>query len=279
MMRLIAVVCTLFACLLPALAADKKAEEIIAQHLESIGTAEARAAVKSRAVKGTLRFKILAGGTGDTPGKWALVSDQGKSNFVIRFGDSHWSGERFVLNGDKTSFAAFTPSHLPSEVAVFVQSHDVVIKQGLLGGALSTDWALLNLDHSRVKLDSIGRKNIDGHELEGLEYLSKSNGEMTIKLYFDPETHRHVMTVYSVSRAAAIAHNDIANARQQSTRYTIEERFSDFQTENGITLPRHYDLQYGRQLQTGSVCLYDWDMTAEKVLNNPDIDPENFQLK
>lgn len=278
-MRYLLLACMLLASLSAAVASDQKAEQLVAQHLDSIGTAEARAAVKSRALKGTLHFKVLTGGTGDTPGKWALVSEQGKSNFVMRFGDSHWSGERFVLDGDKTSFAAFTGSHQPTEVAVFVKSHDVVIKQGLLGGALSTGWALLNLDHSRVKLDYIGRKNIDGRELEGLEYLSKSNGEMTIKLYFDPETHRHLMTVYSVSRAATIAHNDIANAHQQSIRYTIEERFSDFQTENGITLPHHYDLQYGRQLQNGSVLQYDWDMTAEKVLNNPDIDPENFQIK
>ena len=61
---------------------------------------------------------------------------------------------------------------------------------------------------------------------------------MTIRLYFDPETHHHVMTVYTESRAATIAQYCIQNAHQQGLHFSlVEERFSDFQTDNGITLP------------------------------------------
>ena len=48
---------------------------------------------------------------------------------------------------------------------------------------------------------------------------------------------------------------------------------------NGITLPRHYDLQYTQELQSGSTRVYDWDMTADKVLNNLELDSGNFQIK
>lgn len=87
------------------------------------------------------------------------------------------------------------------------------------------------------------------------------------------------MTVYSVVRAATIASNDIANARQQENRYTLEERFSDFQTDNGITLPRQYDLRFTQELQNGSTSGYDWIMTADKVINNPIIDLSNFEIR
>ena len=75
-------------------------------------------------------------------------------------------------------------------------------------------WALQNIDH-HVKLSSLGRKKIDGQELDAIDYLSKSDGNMTVKLYFDPETHHHVMTVYAVNRSANVAHTDIENAHQQ----------------------------------------------------------------
>lgn len=39
-------------------AADMKPEEIVARHLDSIGTAEVRASAKSRIVQGTSHYKI-----------------------------------------------------------------------------------------------------------------------------------------------------------------------------------------------------------------------------
>jgi hypothetical protein len=260
-------------------AADTKAEEIVAQHLDSLGTAEARAAVKSRAIEGTLRFKALVGGSGEIVGSWGRVSEQRKSNFVMRFGTGDWRGEQFVFNGDKTWFAAATASHRPSVLAKFVSSQDFIIKEGLLGGELSTGWALQNLNRDRVKLEYMGLKKIDGHELQGIEYYSKRNTDMTVKLYFDPETHRHVMTVFAVAISPNMSHLVTESVNQQEIRYTVEERFSDFQTDNGITLPRHYDLQYTQELQSGSTRVYDWDMTADKVLNNLDLDSGNFQIK
>ncbi len=263
-----------------AQATDKKPEEIVAKHLDSIGTSEARAAVRSRAVKGTLRFKILVGGAGESVGSWGRVSQQRKSNFVMRFGSGDWRGEQFIFDGDKTYFAAATASHLRSNFAQLVNGHDFIVKEGLLGGELSTAWALQNLDQGRVKLNSIGLKKVDGHELEGIEYLSKGTSDMIVKLYFDPETYRHVMTVYSVVTVpSGVRHGITTSAEQQQIRYTIEERFSDFQTDDGITLPRSYDLQYSEELQSGTTRVYDWDMIAVKIINNLDLDPANFQSK
>ena len=102
---------------------------------------------------------------------------------------------------------------------------------------------------------------------------------MIVKLYFDPETYRHAVTVYSVAISPNMSHRITDSVNQQEIRYTIEERFSDFQTDNGITLPRRYDLQYTEELQNGSTNVNEWDMTADKVINNLDLDPKNFQIK
>jgi hypothetical protein len=277
-MRYLVMVCLWMIALPPAIAADTKVDDLLSQHLASIGTAEARAAVKSLAVQGTLRFKIMIGGAGDTAGTWQRLSQDRKSKFVMKFGNDKWWGEQFVFDGDKTSFAMANLAHQWSSIGGFVAGQDSIVKEGLLGGVLGTAWALQNTDH-RIKLSSLGRKKVDGRELDAIDYLSKSNGNMTVKLYFDPETHRHVMTVYTVNRSANVAHTDIENARQQGLHFTLEERFSDFQTDNGLTLPRQYDLRFSQELQNGTTTVYDWAMTTEKVLQNPNIAPANFEVK
>jgi hypothetical protein len=278
-MRRLVFSCILITFLSGFAAAGEKPDEVIRKHLDSIGTADARAAVKSRAVQGSLKFKILGNGAGETSGVWQLLSEPNKTNIVLKFGGGDWWGERFVFDGEKTSFARATASHQYSAFGEFIRSHDFMLREGLMGGELSMNWALMNLDRLQAKLESAGVKKIDGRELEGVEYLSKRNGELSVKLYFDPATGQHVMTIYSVTRAATIGHNDIENARQQEIHYTIEERFSDFQASNGITLPHHYDLHYTAQLQNNSQKEYDWSMTVDKVLDNAAINPTNFQAQ
>jgi hypothetical protein len=258
-------------------AAQTTPEEIVAKHLESIGTAEARAGIRSRAVQGKLRFKILVGGGGEAVGSWGRVSEQRKSNFVMRFGNGNWRGEQFVFDGDRTSFAAATSTHDRSTLAQFVNSQDFIVKEGLLGGELSTAWALQNLDRGHVKLGYLGLKKVDGRELQCLEYVSKGTSDMSVKLYFDPETHRHLMTVYSVSQPN-FGGTITNSAHQREIRFTLVERFNDFQGDNGITLPRHYDLQFTEELQNGATRVYDWDMNVDKILSNLDLDPRNFLL-
>lgn len=267
------------AALSTAVAADTKAEDLVAQHLDSIGTAAARTAVTSLGIQGTLRFKILNGGAGESSGSWQRLSEGRKSKFVMKFGDNKWWGEQFVFDGNKASVAAANSTHQWSAIGAFIVGQDVVLKEGLLGGELGTDWALESLGEHHVKLENLGRKKVDGRELDGIEYLSKSNGSMIVKLYFEPETHHHVLTTYTIETAPHIANNEIENAKQQTIHYVLEERFSDFQTDNGLTLPHQYDLRFSEQLQNGNTIVYDWSMTAEKVLQNPIIPPANFQEK
>jgi hypothetical protein len=264
---------------LPASAADMKPEELVAKHLDSIGTAEARAAAKSRVVQGKLVFKILVGGGGTVEGSWGRVSEGSKSNFVMRFGTGTYRGEQFVYDENKTYIAADTGSQKRSRFGDFVHSQDYIVREGLVGGELSTGWALQTLDKNQAHLIYAGLKGIDGRQLCDLEYHSKKSSDMKINLYFDPETYRHVRTTYAMSFSANMGTNVTNSAQQQDVRYTIEERFADFKTQDGITLPSTYSIEYTQELQSGNTEVYHWDMTADKVVENVGLDPKNFDTK
>jgi hypothetical protein len=279
-------------------AADLKPEELVAHHLDSLGTAAARAAIKSRVVQGPARFKILVGGGNLVEGKGAVVSEERKLNIMMKF-STDYKGEQFISDGDKSYIAATTADHRRTTLGEFVKSQPLVLQEGLLGGALSTAWALLNLDRNRPRLSSGGLKKADGRQLLDLHYEPKKSSDMDIHLYFEPDTYRHVKTVYSITLAtgfggsvpsatdqvglttpsSAPGSDPTQSSKQREIRYTLEERFSDFETTDGLTLPAHYNIHFTQELQDGRTTVYEWDMTANEVSNNISLDPRNFLVK
>jgi hypothetical protein len=69
------------------------------------------------------------------------------------------------------------------------------------------------------------------------------------------------------------------SARREEARYRIEERFSNFQSTDGLTLPSHYDLRFSEELQGGFTKSVEWEVNATRVLNNVGLDPKNFQVR
>jgi hypothetical protein len=137
-----------------------------------------------------------------------------------------------------------------------------------------------------------GLKKLDGADFQAVSYQPKKNSDMEITLYFDPETFHHVRTVYTVSVHVGLgqssgpgevggnlaAGGDVSTARQQETRYRIEERFSSFEAADGLTLPTHYDLRFQEELQNGFTKTVEWDTTTTRVLSNVPVDARNFEI-
>jgi hypothetical protein len=132
--------------------AEMKAEDVVARHLDSIGTVEARSAAKTKLVQGTSRFKIPLTGGGEPQGTSALVSEGRKSAVLIKLANGDYRGEQFVTDGDKVYAAATASSHRRSSFGEFVHSQDQIVRDGLMGETLTTAWALLNLDANKPKL-------------------------------------------------------------------------------------------------------------------------------
>jgi len=278
---------TAISCLQSALlfAADLNPEDIVARHLDSIGTTKARAASKTRVVQGQAEFKIRVGGGGSgLPGTSGLVSDGRKSVLLVKLSNSDYRGEQFVTNGDKVRIASTTANHRRSSLGEFVYSQDQIVSEGLMGGTLTTAWALLNLDTNKPKLSYNGEKKIGGGEAYEIGYHSKKKDDLTIHLYFDKDTYRHVATTYSLTLASGLAPiaggSDITKSvMQKETRYTIEENFSDFKTAEGLTLPSKYVIHFTQELQNGTTQVYEWDIAADEFSNNVGLDPKNFEVK
>lgn len=254
------------------------AADLVARHLDSMGDTKARAGIQSRAAAGTARFHFMVGGGGMLDGKSQFVSQGGKFHFMMKFANGEYRGEQFIFDGNKIQVLATTPSLRRSELGGFLYSQDAVLREGFWGGVLSTAWPLLDLDKHKAKLTFDGIKKIDGQQMYELRYQPKKNTDLEIRLYFDPATFHHVRTVYTLNPGMQMA-SEVANARQQQTRYRLEERFSDFQTVDQITLPAHYDIRFTEELQSGRTDSFEWDILESSINNNISLDPRNFEVK
>jgi hypothetical protein len=288
----VAAVCTAFA------ANDLTADEVITRHLNSVGAADALHGEKSRVVEGTAAYKILVGGSGESQGKAVVVSESTKMQMMLKIDAQSYHGERFISTGKKSSVAGTYDDHTRSELGEFLRSEDAPLRDGLLGGVLTTAWPLLDKDNWNGRVKYQGIKKIDGRDLYALAYKPKKNADLEIMLYFEPETFHHVLTVYRASLHAGIgaavaeapvvdapksvgdlgSGSDVGSARQQQTRYRIEERFSDFKANDGLTLPSHYELRFTEELQSGFTKSVVWNVDTTRVLNNVTIDARNFDI-
>jgi hypothetical protein len=266
---------------LPLHAADAtlKAEELVSRHVEAIGSAEARAAAKNRVVQGTAVYRILVGGGGRAQGKTGLVSDDHKLRFMVKVPGVDYLGETFVYDGQEVRVAFSNSNKSRSPFASFISTYDAIIREGLFGGALSTGWALAHTDALKPNLIYEGLKKVDGRQLHRLRYQPRKHADIEIILYFEPETFRHVKTVYSISVGNNVGADILQSSKLRAQRSQLEERFSEFKTVDGLTLPTHWNLQFTRELPDGSTSLSEWDLKEDQITNNMGLDPHNFQLK
>ncbi|MBZ5548067.1 MAG: hypothetical protein LAO22_08950 [Acidobacteriia bacterium] len=256
-----------------------KAAELVARHLDAIGSADARSAAKTRVVQGSATYNVVVGGGGRIEGKTGLVSEGRKMRFLMRFPQADYRGENVAFNGDSVGVAFANSSQSRSPFASFLTSQDVIVRDGLLGGVLSTGWGLLSVADPNPKLTVEGVKKVDGRPAYQVHYEPHKHSEVQIMLYFDCETFRHVKTVYSTSIANNVGASIVETSKLLPERNTLEERFSEFKTVDGLTLPTHWNIQFTRELPNGSTTISEWDLKEDQITNNMGLDPRNFELK
>ncbi len=247
-----------------------KAEEVLAKHLDSIGKADARAAAKSRMATGATKLRIIAGGTGEMIGGATVLSDGNKLQIHLPFKYPTYVGEFYEFDGKRFSDSQINPQ-TRSRMGAFVSAQSKIMEEGLLGGTLTTAWALLDVAGRQAKLDYNGLKKVGGRSLHQVTYRMKKGGDVSIQLFFEPETFRHVMTVYQLSQRAAQGPSEVESARQQETRYRLEENFSEFTTVDGLTLPGRWKIQFTSEFMSQGVpqsSILEWDIVLQKFTNN-----------
>lgn len=255
-----------------------KAEDVVAKHLESIGTAEARAAIKNRVAVGTLVVSFQTPSVGQTPGRIVLASE-GEKNLVGMMFDNvpNYPHEKLGYDGKNVTVSYVRPG-ARSALGDFLQMHKSIIKQGLVGGALSTAWPLLDLAATKPKLESSGTKKVGERDAFALKYLPRGGSDLEVTLFFDVETFQHVRTEYKRTLAAQMGASVNDSARQRESRYRLVEDYSDFRKEGELTLPHRYKITLEITLPGGSYKAA-WDANLAQFGFNQEIDPKSFDVE
>ncbi len=252
------------------------AEEVVAKHLESIGTSEARAAVKSRVILGSVLAVSRIGGSGQAAGRAVLASEGNRSLMGMSFDIPQYPRENMGFDGKKLTVADLTPG-VRSTLGQFFMPHEMPFKEGLLEGTLSAAWPLLDMSSRNAKLKFDDSKKIDGREVYVLRYESKNDSGLKTRLYFDAETFRHVRTDYEQRIIQQMRTEPGVTQKQGDAITKLVEEFSDFKTENGLTLPNTYKLQLSIETLSRRV-LQDWTFTLSPFVFNKPLDPKQFDV-
>jgi len=268
----------LVAAALPAGAQKLKVEEVVAKHQESIGAAEARASIQNRLADGATEVVFRLGGMGALSGRGQILSEGRKLSMAFAFGTSEYPGEQVVCNGDKVDVGQFRPGQR-SSLSAFLFSYDVIAKEGLLGGVISTAWPLLDKEIRQAKLQYSGLKKIEGKQLHEVRYRAKKGQpELQVSLYFDSETFRHVRTQYRLIRPAGMASDPTLSSAQVDTVYTLTEVFDKFAEVDGLMLPQWTRLDLTIDAQNATV-MTRWSFTVTSIAHNQQIDPKSFTIR
>jgi len=276
------IVKSLIACLVVLLgttaAFSQKAsvEEVVSGHLASIGAPEARAAIKSRIFQGSVVATIRIGGSGTSKGG-AVMSSQGRMSLLgIIFGLQQYTNEKAAYNGRKLSLGELSPG-VRTNLGGFFLTHDVIFKEGLIGGALSSAWPFLDLESRNPKLRYAGTKKVNDRQAHVLAYEPKNGSNLEIRIYFDAENFRHLRTEYTQEFPPPPVVNPQAAARQKESRLKFTEDFSDFKVERGLSLPHTYKMQLTFDTPNNPL-LQDWVLSLTQFNFNLPLTEQQFDL-
>ncbi|MDX6558076.1 MAG: hypothetical protein QOF72_1125 [Blastocatellia bacterium] len=257
-------------------AADKlSVEEIVSKHLESIGSASARAAAGGRVIGGSTQVTFRSSGIAQSDGGAVLASEGIRSMVTMKFASSQYPYEKIGFDGNKVT-AYQLPGAMYSSLGSFARANPEMLKDGLIGGTLSSAWPLLDLSSRKAKLESVGTKKVDSRQLVEIRYLPRGGSDLKISLFFDANSFQHVRTVYEKVISAQMGRTVDQSARMSETRYRLVEEFSDFKTEGGMTLPHTYKIHF--EQQGASTQISDWVMTLVKFAFNQHMGAGDFDV-
>lgn len=247
-------------------------DEVVAKHLESIGSGESRKSVTTRIISGTSFVVFRTTPTGQASGKAVLASDGPKNLIGMSFYSPVYPREQFGFNGHDFMAAFVTPG-VRSSLGSFLMLHEFIFKSGLMGGTLSSAWPLLDLSAQKGKLEYEGLKKVKDQNLHELRYQPKNGSELQVNIFLDEKTFEHVRTEYQ--RVIPASTGDRATNQERERRYKLVEEFSVFKVESGLNLPHIYRIEFAADTQSGTF-LAEWTATLTEFSFNQPIDPTAF---
>ena len=251
-----------------AAGSDLKPEDVIRAHLEKVGPAVARAARQNSVADGQAEIKFVVFGSGSTTGTALFFTQGTRQRLTLTFDNQQYRGEDIVFDGQKFS-VAYADSHAYSPLGQFLHTFNGIIKEGLLGSALSTAWPLFEPSVRGAKIQYAGLESAGEGKLHRLDYRMRRGGsDVAIGLFFDEKNFRHVRTDYRV-RLPAPLNRSVRDTGSTETHYRLIETFEEFEPVDGLDLPRRWKLRFSI---TGSSALeWEWDIRFKSITTNQPI--------
>jgi hypothetical protein len=240
-----------------------KVEELIQRHLAAIGSAEARAAAKTRLSGGEVIAVNRIGPPIQLKGDGTLISSGTKLRLGMKFSETY-AGEQIAYNGKQATHSELSFGRR-SSLTQYIFRDELPLTEGLLGGALSTAWPLLRLDQQQPRLTYKGIKKVKDREFHTLNYQPRRGAAgLEVTLFFDTQTYRHVQTQY--------------RSEYTQSKYYISEEFEDFRAVDGLTLPHQYKLTLNGLSNEGTFII-DWTFQIAGIAHGQSFDDQVFKLK
>lgn len=254
-------------------AQDLKPDDVIAKHLESMGSKEARESLTTLMALGTSEFEsripLVKGG-----GKAIVVSNPANFFFIISLNSKEYPFEKIGHFDGKTQLP-FISAGNRSLLGTFLKEHDKILSSGLFGGGMSLRWVFSDAGRNNARFKAGGTKNIDGKKLLALDCFLSGSGsdDFKVRLYFD-DTFRHVRTEYK--REVVRGQGTFGQANQQANaRVELTETFGDFRTVAGITLPYTYRVVFSSNSNT-TMNENMWGINVTEYYYNQKLQPDFF---
>src|SRR3989442_3633939 len=111
-------------------------EELVAKHLESIGSSQARSSLKTRVISGTAQVIFHTAPVGQAVGKAVLASEGTKTLLGFSFPTPVYPREHLGFNGNRF-MAAFVTAGVRALLWHFFLCIDIVFLPRVIGGELS----------------------------------------------------------------------------------------------------------------------------------------------
>jgi hypothetical protein len=253
-------------------------QELVTKSLEAIGSPERLAARKSCIAEGVGTMLVRTGGSGSLVGRMSFLSEGDKFRYDMKFDFKDYTEELFTFDGQNAEFGYIRPGKR-SRLGEFLYTYSAIVREGLIGGVLSTAWPLTKLDQRNPKLQYRGLTKIEGKQMHEVKYqMKKGDNDLNVLLYFDPATFRHVATVYRIIVPVPLGRTMAGATAQNEDRYELFEYFEDFRDMDGLMLPSRWTIHLTTEAGTQTF-MGEWETKIEKISFNQPIEPKTFILQ
>jgi hypothetical protein len=121
---------------------------------------------------------------------------------------------------------------------------------------------------------------VDGKELFRVSYHPRhGTGDLKIYLFFEPETFRHVKTIYTQQSQAQMGSTPGMSSVGGGANLTMEEDFGGFAKVNKLMLPTQWTIKYDQEGLGSGSSMVEFDWNISKIVANPDISGVTFKIQ